>query len=419
MTYAVFLPSGYSPGKEWPVAFLMDPRGRAHIPLERMRAAANDHGYVLLSSYNTLSDSTTDVNERAMNAMLIDAQNFLRVDKQRIYLVGFSGTARISWDFAAALGNAVGGIFGAGASGMNFARDVANTRTRVPSPAYFGVVGDTDFNYEEMQSFELWLTQQSIPHRIRSFDGGHEWPPEALFREAVAWFELRAGSDSAFRASQFAKDTAVANQLERNARHAEVWYRWREIAADYRADHATYAQRQVERLSLDGKTRRALQQRRDLNRRFFEFHGALSAWVQQMRASDKPPTVASARKALRIGRLLRDAKDDSPDVAKSAQRQLEHAFVLLSFYEPRQLLQQRRPAHALTLLDLADVLKPNVPRTDLHRAYALIQLGRTDDALSALERAVAVGLPRQSLTRDASLQPLAGHARFQKLVALP
>src|SRR5688500_5721487 len=99
MSYAVYLPLGYSAARQWTIAFLMDPRGRATTPMDRMRAGAEEYGYVLLSSYNTLSDSATDVNERALNAMLVDAQTTLSIDKQRIYLIGFSGTARISWDF--------------------------------------------------------------------------------------------------------------------------------------------------------------------------------------------------------------------------------------------------------------------------------------------------------------------------------
>src|SRR5262245_41001208 len=98
--YAAYLPARYDTTHTWPIAFLMDPRGRALIPLDRMRAAAERHGYILLSSYNTISDSATDANVVAMNAMLTDAQKSLRVDLKRIYLVGFSGTSRIAWNFA-------------------------------------------------------------------------------------------------------------------------------------------------------------------------------------------------------------------------------------------------------------------------------------------------------------------------------
>src|SRR5262245_22916909 len=176
-TYAAYIPARYDTTRAWPIAFLMDPRGRALIPLERMRAAAEHFGYILLSSYNTISDSATNANVVAMNAMLTDAQKTLRVDTRRIYLVGFSGTARVSWDFAGELKDRVAGIFGAGASGLNFA--LALRGAPPPKTVFYGAVGTTDFNYEEMRSFEPWLQQQSIPRRVRYFAGAHQWPADS------------------------------------------------------------------------------------------------------------------------------------------------------------------------------------------------------------------------------------------------
>ena len=361
MSYAVFLPSGYDSTRAWPIAFLMDPRGRAGIPLDRLRPTAERLGYVLFSSYNTLSDSATDINERALNAMLTDAQMQFSIDKRRIYLVGFSGTARISWDFGAALGDAVAGIFAAGASGMNFAREVATSRERVPAPAYFGVVGDTDFNYEEMQSFELWLTRQNIPHRIRSFAGGHAWPPDSLFAEAFEWFELRASitglrpADARQTSAAFTHDSAAAAALEQAGNLADAWQRWREIARDY--PHPL-AEKEANRLASKAKTRRALQLKHDLNRRFFEFHATLVKWVLDLHRAHMPPDIRTARKALGLDERLRAARAPERDYALAAQRELEHVYVLFSFYEPRTLVQQNKPDHALLLLELAEIIKP-------------------------------------------------------------
>jgi hypothetical protein len=96
-SYAVYLPSAYGPHREWPVLFAMDPRGRARIPLDLFQEAAERHGYIIVSSYNTASDTDGDPNTPAMRAMLADTPQLFFADGERIYLTGFSGTARVGW----------------------------------------------------------------------------------------------------------------------------------------------------------------------------------------------------------------------------------------------------------------------------------------------------------------------------------
>ena len=114
--YALYLPSSFTCDRQWPVLFLLDPRGRALIPMQRFRAAAERLGYIAISSYNTLSDGPAEPNYSAMNAMLADVQRSLPVDSRRFYLAGFSGTARFAWDMNAQLTGSIAGIIGAGAA---------------------------------------------------------------------------------------------------------------------------------------------------------------------------------------------------------------------------------------------------------------------------------------------------------------
>jgi hypothetical protein len=79
--YALYLPSRYRPDTRWPVLILMDPRGRALVPLRRVVEPAERHGYVVLSSHNTLSDGPPEPNFRAMTAMLTDLVERYAVDR--------------------------------------------------------------------------------------------------------------------------------------------------------------------------------------------------------------------------------------------------------------------------------------------------------------------------------------------------
>ncbi len=420
-SYAVYLPARYDTTQLWPIAFLMDPRGRALIPMERMRAAAERFGYILLSSYNTISDSVTDANVVAMNAMLADAQKALRLDLRRIYLIGFSGTARISWDFANGLQGRVAGIFGAGASGLNFV--LAQQSADPPRPAYYGAVGTVDFNYEEMRSFEPWLAKQSIPRRVRYFAGAHQWPADTLFAEAVSWFELRAMKsglrpvDRTLVDALYSADRRSAEELESAGLKLQALTRWREIAADYDSLTDVNAAREKVRTLLNDKAvKKALEERLELHQQFIDFSKQLTDWITRARNDGALPDARAAIKLLDVDRRVRIAADPkAAERALAAQRELEQAYVTLSFYQPRELLAARDPARALVFLEVAERMKPRSSRVALFRAYAFLQQQRVDDALRSLEDAVAAGLPRAALTNDPSLAQLRGNARFQEI----
>src|SRR5437879_13735887 len=101
-TFAVYVPPGYSSVRRWPVLFVLDPRGRALLALNLFQDAAARLGWVVMSSYNSLSDGPPEPNVHAMNAMLASAQR-LAIDPARVYLAGFSGTSRVSSEFAGRL----------------------------------------------------------------------------------------------------------------------------------------------------------------------------------------------------------------------------------------------------------------------------------------------------------------------------
>jgi dienelactone hydrolase len=100
------------------------------LPLERARPAADGSGYILISSYNTVSDSTVQPNIDAVRAILQDARTWPGIDADAIALVGFSGTARLAW-YLSTLFPGVTAIMGAGGSGASFANNYAAPVPRV------------------------------------------------------------------------------------------------------------------------------------------------------------------------------------------------------------------------------------------------------------------------------------------------
>src|SRR5690348_15294041 len=94
-SYALYLPSRYTPSKRWPVIFAFDPAGRGRAPVELFRAAAESRGYIVAGSNNSRNGPGRP-QMAAVAAMVGDVEQRFSVDPQRLYAAGFSGAARVA-----------------------------------------------------------------------------------------------------------------------------------------------------------------------------------------------------------------------------------------------------------------------------------------------------------------------------------
>jgi poly(3-hydroxybutyrate) depolymerase len=93
--YALYLPSGYTADREWPVIFAFDPGGRGLNPVERYRAAAEKYGYIA-AGLNNSRNGAWEVTKAAVSAMTRDVAARFNVEKSREYVAGMSGGARVA-----------------------------------------------------------------------------------------------------------------------------------------------------------------------------------------------------------------------------------------------------------------------------------------------------------------------------------
>ena len=181
LSYALYLPRGYTPARAYPVIFAFDPGARGRVPVERYQAAAEQYGYIVAGSNNSRNGSP--VTGQAATAMTTDVMTRFHVDPNRIYLAGMSGGARVA--FAVAMPNAsqIAGVIASSAGYPD-----AEPRKTMPFPI-FATAGTEDFNHLEMRRLDAALT---TPHRLVIFEGGHAWLSSELAIEAVEWMEVQA-----------------------------------------------------------------------------------------------------------------------------------------------------------------------------------------------------------------------------------
>ena len=229
--YAVFLPSGYSRDRAWPILYAFDAGARGLLPVQRFQDAAERYGYIVVGS-NTSRNGPVALADDALRAMLADTTSRFSVDPRRVYLAGFSGGARVAVRAALALGEHAAGVIGA-AAGF----PVGIEPTSSMSFAYYGTAGTDDFNYPEMTALNETLGRVGLPHRLEIFDGDHDWPPADVCVRAIEWMEAEA-----MRSKRCVRDEALVDRIavraaseakaeEEAGRAYQAWSRYSTLAA--------------------------------------------------------------------------------------------------------------------------------------------------------------------------------------------
>jgi predicted esterase len=383
-TYSLYLPRGYDRHRRWPVLLLMDPRGRAQLPMRLFRAAAERYGYIVMSSYQTQSDGPIEPNDRAINALLEDARTRFSVDAHRFYFAGFSGTGRLAWNYGYSIPDNVAGLIeiGAGLPTPQLLLQRSVARQTTPFPVFLSV-GTTDFNYEEVRALDEKLEAFGIRHHLEFFDGPHSWPPESVCTNALTWLQVQAMRDGRLAVNGTWIDSvynATAASIDSTARiDPYAAYRmYHQAAADFANLHDTKILADAEaRMVASDAVRRTARRMADLTA---ESQAALEredAFFADFPRSDRPPALDHLRSALKLDALM-DRARQSGDVLGmlAAKRELSSIFVRASFYEPRRYLAMSDTLKALTMYALAQSIQPENPqlcaeRNELYRKYSI------------------------------------------------
>ncbi len=382
-TYALFLPSHYNATRRWPLLILMDPRGRAMLPLKLFQAAAERYGYILVSSYQTQSDGPIEPNDKAVNAMVADAQAKFSVDTRRFYFAGFSGTGRLAWYYAYSIPSNTAGIVEVGA-GLPEPGLLLRERIAGDSAAPFAVflsVGSHDFNYEEVRALDAKLKVFAIRDHLEIFDGTHSWPPDSVCADALTWMQLQAIRDGRLAVdrpwvdSLFAAQGRRADDLVSVDRYA-AFLLYQQLEYDFAGIHDIAGVKLAsERFAGSESVKRTVGRLAAFSAAEQSFHEREDSFFSDF-AKNPAQGTEKLRSVLDLD-ALRDRAAQTRDTldAAAASRLLSSVFVRASFYEPRRYLAQGDTLTSLRLYALAQSIHPDdaqlcAERDHLFRVYA-------------------------------------------------
>lgn len=414
-TYTLYLPPEFTTDKQWPALLVLDPRGRSKMAAEIFRPAAEEFGWILLSSDNTISDGPIEPNVKALNALWAEVHRRYSIDPKRIYLAGFSGTAMFAWDF----GRQVPGVAGIIASGGRFQKREDTPPVHIPT---FGTSGWLDFNHTEMQIVQRMLDKWKVPNRLEFYPGPHSWMPPELARLGIGWMDLQAmkqGSkprDAQEIDSLWKEDLSAAQALESQGDLPAAQRRYAAIASSFKGLHDVDSVRQkAESLSQTAAVKDYEKEEEKAVRYEHRALSRASGLLNQLMA-DPPPTPVRLEAELGIDGLQKVAAGDGPK-ARAAGRVLESFGTLTGFYLPRTLMSKGDYTRAATSLTIAVKIHPDRAFMLYNLACSEARIGRKDGALDHLERAIAAGYNnRQAIEKDPDLESLHGDPRFEAVL---
>ncbi|NIR49625.1 hypothetical protein GWO43_14135 [candidate division KSB1 bacterium] len=419
-TYALYLPSDYTRDRTWPIIYAFDPVARGAKPVRLLKAAAEKYGYVVVGSNNSRNGPMQPQFDAA-NALSRDTHIRFSLDPNRLYTTGFSGGARLACTIAVQTGRIAGVI----ACGAGFSPNYPPTS--VVSFAFAGTVGNRDMNYTEMRHFSRKLDKLEYPNRILIFDGGHEWPSQEIFTEAVEWLELQAMKrgtkprDDTFIDTLFTQRLNKAKELENSDRIFAAYNAYCQIAEDFsELQDLESIENELERWEESKIVKEALKEEKRREEKELKY---LDKYVKAFNSIDVND--------LQDGEFKKRDwwEDETEDLreklteAESERKKLMFRRILDWMWrrcseQSSFAFRQNKPKEALIYVEIWNAVLPErpYPTYNLARAYAVN--GRVDRGLLALEEAIRLGFRNVELMEtDPYLSSLRDEKQYRNLIA--
>lgn len=418
-TWELYLPQGFSPARKWPVLILFDPRSRGKVAAELFRAAADEFGWVLASSDNTMSDGPGEPNARAINAMIPDVMKRLPIDERRIYAGGFSGGAVLAWTVGLK-GNYLAGVISIGG------RPAPEHLALVPKFALFSAAGEGDFNFQPTRELDGLAAKAGVPHRLEFFPGPHAWCPPEMARQAVGWLEVlamrdgKAPRDTARIEGLLAEELAAAEALAAKGdalaagrKFTGIGETFAGIAPPESLDRAKLRGAgllsSAEAKSAAKEEKAAEKYEGQASRRIGEASGLL-------RTSESPVAVGELRHLLGVDDALH-RREGGGIAGAAANRVLAAIQVHIGYYLTQDLFAAQDYRRAVPGLSLVAQIFPDNTFVLYNLACAQARSGLPEAAIASLRQALDHGLPQPlQIATDADLASLRDRPEFADLL---
>lgn len=190
-SYALFIPSDSAKDSApipHPVFLVFDSHGNGSLPVSMYQGLAKKYGIILVGSNDSRNGLSQAEITAIVNNLLEEVRTRYPLDTNQIYVMGFSGGARVA-TLAAMLHPEIKSVIGCGAGFPQ------GNQPPMYHFDYFGIAGEADFNLREMMELDGMLDLLKFRHFVVTYNGNHSWPPAWVMEKAIEWILLNAMKD--------------------------------------------------------------------------------------------------------------------------------------------------------------------------------------------------------------------------------
>lgn len=212
-SFSLYLPMQFEGEKEWPVIFLFDEQGRGKAAAQLFKTAAEQQGYLIVSSNNISEENDLLENLYAADRLVKAATGALPIDINQVSAAGSMEGAKVATSIPF-IYNGILGVIAVGNQWMN--PQLLDSKNGF---AFIGIVGDEQYTAASMHLTANVLKKMKFPSYVYTYEGEKEWPDASVINSAVGSLTLHAMREGFRRQNPqlveelYQKDIAIANEL--------------------------------------------------------------------------------------------------------------------------------------------------------------------------------------------------------------
>lgn len=416
-SYALYLPSAYTPAKKWPIIYFFDPAGIGRVPLVLYKDIGEKYGFILAGSNNSRTLSSDQ--SKIVTAFWQDTHARLALDPRRLYTGGFSGGAQVAGSVA--LSCSFCQIVGVIAEGAGYPSDQDTSWDKL---LYFFAIGDRDFDWPDIMVIRGEREQYHQPYRVRVFPGLHQWAPSEVIEDAMQWFVLNAMKSGDLPRNQdfiqrrFDQMQQEASTAEKSKDALDQLSAYRSLVSFAGLRDVSEVQKKLDALKKSSALKEAEKsEKKQIQQQYVledQISPMLSDYIEE--TSSNPNELRMDIIQAMIG--LKEQADHSKDESKRlvAGRAFDHLWVggIESGEQDLQARHFEKAENCFNLLrEIQDDPLPYVLLAKTHAAE-----GKQKEAISDLQHAVRKGFnDAAAITSDKQLQLLKTDPEFQSVLS--
>ncbi len=426
-SYALYLPSNYTPERRWPILYAFDPAARGRVAVEVFQEAAEKYGYIVAGSNNS-RNGPWEPSLTAIRALWTDTHERFSLDDRRTYATGFSGGARVAVSMAQGLPGEVAGVI---ACGAGFPLASSQQPSKDTPFVFYATIGIRDFNFSELHALDKTLASLGLAHRIEVFKGGHQWAPKELAAEALEWMEIQAmksgrrGKNDSLIAAIYTEHWDKARRLQESGDIVQGFHHYGELAADFRGlCDVSQVEAKLREMQGSKELRKALKRDTQREADIASLESDYLANFERVLAELLTPSISEferrqAMRELRLPEFRQRAARNTDTVESIAAERYIRGVMVHTLEEGTQSMSTGDLPRARAELEIAAECAPDngFVLYQLARAYALSKDKRR--ALAALRRSVENGFSElDQLEKNPDFASLRGEADYAAIIAM-